>query len=181
MRIISGNFKGKNILAPANLPVRPTTDFAKTGLFNILQNEIDFENTEVADLFCGTGSITYEFVSRGAMSTVSVDSNFNCVSFIKSTLEKLKAQRSKVIKSDAIYFLKKCTKKFDIVFADAPFGFEGIYEIPSIVFEKKLLKENGQLIIEHQSKEKIQSEYQPFKVKAYGNCAFSFFKMPDGW
>lgn len=176
MRIISGKFKGKIITAPNSLPVRPTTDFAKTGLFNILANYFDFEEISVLDLFCGTGNISYEFFSRGCNELICVDENVHCVKFVKDTFEKLQLTKAKVIRSDVFRFLESCSSTFDIIFADPPYELTTTDKIPEIVFKKKLLKKNGWLIIEHQSKRKLESTVQPDEVRKYGNCAFSIFK-----
>ena len=177
MRIISGNFKGKIITAPKQLPVRPTTDFAKTGIFNILANYVDFGNISVLDLFCGTGNVSYEFGSRGSSTIIAVDDNAHCVKFVSDTFLKLNLVKAKVIRADVFRFLEKCEAKFDIIFADPPYELATTDVIPDLVMKKKLLNENGWLIIEHQSKRNLQSIFQPEEVRKYGNCAFSIFKM----
>lgn len=177
MRIISGQWKGKSIIAPKNLPVRPTTDFAKTALFNILANHFDFENISVLDLFCGTGNISYEFASRGAKEITCVDENISCIKFVKSTLEKLQFDSVQVIKSDAFLFLEHCSEKFDIIFADPPYDLVQTDYIPALVFDNKLLNENGWLIIEHQSKRKFQGNIAPNEIRTYSNCSFSIYKQ----
>src|SRR5690242_4564737 len=111
MRIISGEFKGRNIIAPSSLPVRPTTDFAKTGLFNILTNHFDFEEISVLDLFAGTGSISFEFASRGTKKITAVDSNTGCLKFIKEYSQKLNINSIKTIKSDAFRFLESASNE----------------------------------------------------------------------
>jgi 16S rRNA (guanine966-N2)-methyltransferase len=163
-------------VAPKQLPVRPTTDFAKTGIFNILANYVDFEEISVLDLFCGTGNISYEFGSRGCSHLIAVDENSSCVKFVSETFKKLGMNEAKVIRADAFRFLDACNSTFDIIFADPPYELETTDKIPELVFEKKLLKENGRLIIEHQSKRKLVSTVQPDQIRAYGNCAFSIFK-----
>ena len=178
MRIISGQWKGKNIVAPKNLPVRPTTDFAKTALFNILANHFDFEDISVLDLFCGTGNITYEFASRGTKSITCIDENLQCVKFVKGTLEKLRFEFVRAIKSDAFDFVEHCSEQFDIIFADPPYELKETNNLPDLVFEKKLLKENGWLIIEHQSKRRLESKLEPSEIRTYSNCAFSIYKKP---
>jgi len=177
VRIISGSLKGRIIQAPGNLPVRPTTDFAKTGLFNILNNYFDFENISVLDLFCGIGSITFEFSSRGTNNITCVDEHAACLKFIKSTAEKFALHGIDTIKSDAFNYVKHALKKFDIIFADPPFESKETDALPDLIMEKKLLDENGWLIVEHQSKRKLESVVQPFQVRKYGNCTFSIYKM----
>ena len=143
MRIISGKYKGRNINPPKGLPVRPTTDMAKVGLFNILNNYFDFENIKVLDLFAGTGNITLEFISRGTQDISSIDMHFKCIEFIKGQSALMNAPKAKAIKSNVFNFLNKCTETFDIIFADAPYDLEKAIEIPDIVFTKKLLNPEG--------------------------------------
>ena len=176
MRIISGTLKGKVIVAPRQVTARPTTDFAKTGLFNILANHFDFEEASVLDLFCGTGNISYEFCSRGCKELLAVDENHHVFNFVSETFKKLNMPGKRVVRSDVFKFLKSCHDTYDIIFADPPFDMLSTDEIPSIIFQKKLLKENGWLIVEHQSKRKLESEVQADETRVYGNCAFSIYK-----
>jgi 16S rRNA (guanine966-N2)-methyltransferase len=175
VRIISGRFKGKIISAPNRLPSRPTTDFAKTGLFNILANHLDFEAVSVLDLFCGTGNISYEFASRGCEEILAVDEDAHCVKFVNETFRDLKLSQAKAFRSDVFRFIDNCKQSFDVIFADPPFEFDASH-IPEIIFEKKLLNEDGWLIIEHQSKQKLETEIPAEQIRIYGNCAFSIYR-----
>jgi 16S rRNA (guanine966-N2)-methyltransferase len=176
VRIISGTYRGKIINAPASLPVRPTTDFAKTALFNILQFKVDFESVKVLDLFAGTGNISYEFFSRGSTDITCVDMNQHCVNFIRETFLKLKFEKAKVYKSDVFRFLKDHDIKYDVIFADPPFEMQQTSTIPDIIFEKKLLKPNGWLIVEHQSSDILGSTIAPDEERKYGNVGFSIYR-----
>ena len=176
MRIISGTLKGRNLIAPGNLPVRPTTDFAKTGLFNILQNYFDFESLTVLDLFCGIGSISFEFASRGAMQVTCVDEHAGCLKFIRETAEKFSLPVIQTLKSDVFRFLKSAGQQYDIIFADPPFDSRDADQLPDLIMEKKMLKAEGWLVVEHQSKRKIQSKAEPFQARKYGNCTFSIYQ-----
>ncbi len=174
MRIIAGIYKGKNIIAPKNLPVRPTTDFAKESLFNILINRIDFSNTNFLELFAGTGNIGYEFASRGCTNITSVDVNFQCVQFMKQMNLELKLN-NRIIRTDAIRFLKQIKEPYSFIFADPPYQMEGITSIPNIIFKKNLLTKGGTLIIEHDKKLDF-SDHSNFQEKRnYGRVNFSFF------
>ena len=177
MRIISGTLGGRQINAPAGLPVRPTTDFAKTGLFNILNNYFDFESISVLDLFCGTGNISFEFASRGTKKIACVDAHAGCLKFIKETAEKLRLDGIITVKSDVFRFVDGCEKEFDLIFADPPFEKEETDQLADIIFEKKILNDNGWLIIEHQSKRELKSVRKPFQVRKYGNVAFSIYHI----
>jgi 16S rRNA (guanine(966)-N(2))-methyltransferase RsmD len=176
MRIISGTNKGRRITAPKKLPVRPTTDMAKEALFNILNNNFNFSNLKVVDLFSGTGNIAYEFASRGAENITAVDSNFECVKFIKKTALELDFDIT-VIKSDVFKYLEKASVKADIIFADPPYGFEDdtFKRIAEITFENDLLNTGGQLIIEHSKKTDLTTSLHFRDSRKYGNSVFSFF------
>jgi 16S rRNA (guanine966-N2)-methyltransferase len=179
VRIISGQWKGRSILAPKNLPVRPTTDFAKTALFNILANHFDFESISVLDLFCGTGNISYEFASRGTENITCVDKSIDCILFVKKTFDQLNVDTAEVIRAEVFSFLEKCENKFDIIFADPPFDFPDTDRLPGLLFAKEILKEDGWLIIEHQSKRKLKSHIEPDEIRRYGNCAFSIYRKDN--
>jgi 16S rRNA (guanine(966)-N(2))-methyltransferase RsmD len=175
VRITGGNFRGRIIHAPDNLPVRPTTDFAKTALFNILNNYFDFEKLTVLDLFAGTGSIAYEFASRDAVSITCVDKNADCIRFIKKTAALLKADSINCVQSDVFKYIGHENSSYDIIFADPPYDLVETDKLPELIFEKNLLKKDGWLIIEHQSKRILESSIQPNEIRKYSNCAFSIF------
>lgn len=175
MRIISGSCGGRIINPPKNLRARPTTDFAKENLFNVLGNMIDFEGLEVLDLFAGTGSISYEFASRGAASVTSVEINAVHHNFITQTAKSFKLNNIRPLKANAFLYLKSCSKQFDLIFSDAPYDLEGSEDIIDLVFERELLREGGIFIFEH-SKSKDFSDKPHFsKVKSYGSVQFSIF------
>lgn len=179
MRIISGIYRGKNIQTPTNFKLRPTTDFAKEALFNILTNNFSFENINVLDLFSGTGNITYEFASRGAHSIIAVESNYQHYNFISKEVKKMNFNQVKVIKADVFKFLKKCNQKFDIIFADPPYELDNYIDIYNLITENKLYNQEAILIIEH-SKNLDFSDKPYFKIKRnYGSVNFSFFEFTD--
>ena len=150
MRIVGGELRGRMIMPPAGYQARPTTDFAKEGLFNTLTNEIDFSEVSVLDLFSGTGSISYEFASRGCYDIVAVEMNPANATFIKKTAASLNLKGAiQVVHHNVFDFLGICTKKFDIVFADPPYAIEGLDTIPQKVFDSGILKPGALLILEH--------------------------------
>jgi 16S rRNA (guanine(966)-N(2))-methyltransferase RsmD len=176
MRIISGIHKGRKIIAPQKLPVRPTTDRAKESLFNILRNTYNFSQVHVLDLYAGTGNISFEFASRGVPSVIAVDENSGCVRFIAETAEKLEIP-IETVKSDVSEYLKHTLNTFDIIFADPPYDFEQSFflSVIDLVFEKNHLNEGGMLVIEH-SKHTDLSMHSSFnEIRNYGGSAFSFF------
>lgn len=177
MRIISGTHKGRRIIAPSKLPVRPTTDVAKEALFNILNNQYHISSVSVLDLFSGTGNISYEFAARGSKNITAVDANYDCVKFIKKTSSELDFPIT-TIKSDVFKYLEKAPVKADIIFADPPYNLEKeeFTRIAELVFEKNLLHEDGQLILEH-SKHTDLSDVPNFREsRKYGSSVFSFFE-----
>lgn len=180
MRIISGKYKGKRLMAPSKLPVRPTTDFAKEALFNILNNSFYFDEVSLLDLFAGTGNISYEFASRGCQQITAVDAHSGCVQFINKTAADLDFN-IRTFKSDVYKFLEKTMTTADIVFADPPYDFtdEQFAKIAELVFERNLVSEEGYLIIEHSKHTKL-SELPFFAFdKRYGGSVFSFFELPE--
>lgn len=176
MRIIRGTHGGRKIIAPANLPVRPTTDLAKESLFNILDNYIYFEDLEVLDLFAGTGSISYEFASRGSKSVLAIDNHPRCVRFIADTANKLCFSQLKVLRTSAIGFLQHSSSRFDLVFADPPYDMEGIEQIAELVMDRQLLREGGWLIIEHDRSHNFSGFPGFDQLRNYGKVNFSFFR-----
>ena len=178
MRIVSGIHKGKKIFAPKKLPVRPTTDFAKEALFNILHNNYHFSGVTVLDLFSGTGNISYEFASRGAESIIAVDAHLECVKFINKTTEELDMPIT-TVKSDVFKYLAATPVTSDIIFADPPYNFEvdSLEQLVTATFENKLLKEDGVLIIEHSKKMDLSSLEHFSEARKYGNSMFSFFYL----
>lgn len=176
MRIISGTYKGKTLHAPKNLPVRPTTDFAKEALFNILENEFDIPQLQVLDLFCGTGNISYEFASRNVKEVVSVDANSGCIRFVKATSQALQLKQIKVIKQDVFRLLNKPFQDFDIIFADPPYQLKELTQLPDLVFKNNWLKPNGWLIVEHDKFVNFAEHSHFFQHRKYGNVNFSFFQ-----
>jgi 16S rRNA (guanine(966)-N(2))-methyltransferase RsmD len=175
MRIISGNYKGKIITAPKNLPVRPTTDYAKTGLFNILRNRFNLTEVSFLDLFCGTGNISFEMISEGAASVLAVDAHAGCVVFANKIFKELNFETGRAIKADVFIYLMKLEEKFDIIFADPPYRMEGVSRLPDLIFENNLLNENGLFILEHQSKDDYSNHANFLEKRKYGNVGYSFF------
>jgi 16S rRNA (guanine966-N2)-methyltransferase len=176
MRIISGELGGRRINPPAKMPyTRPTTDIAKEGLFNVLQNNLDFEELKTLDLFGGTGSISYELASRGVQDLTIVEKDTQMFSFIKKTSEALGLKNFKVVKSDVFRFIETCTEKFNFIFAGPPYALQTIDDLPKLIFEKGLLKENGWFILEHTPRNNY--EHFPFfkSARNYGTTIFSIF------
>lgn len=176
MRIIRGKYKGKRIMAPKTIKARPTTDFAKESLFNILGNDYDFEGLEVLDLFTGIGSISLEFASRGAKKVDAVDVAIQNIKFVNKTAEELQLP-IRAYKYNAFTYLSKPHAKYDIIFADPPYGMEGLDKIAQLVFEHQMLNENGTLIIEHDKRTDVSNHANYVKTKSYGKVNFSFFEM----
>lgn len=176
MRIIGGKYKSRRIQVPPNLKARPTTDFARESLFNILNNRIDWEETNALDLFSGTGSIAFELISRGCPFVTSVEMNQNHYNFICKAQEVLGAKELFPIKADVFKYLQTVREKFNLIFADPPYDLPNGSAIPSIVLEKQLLKPGGIFIMEH-SKNHTFTHLPLFKEdRKYGSVHFSFFE-----
>lgn len=176
MRIIGGVLKGLRLNPPKNLPVRPTTDLAKEALFNILLNQIEFEDIKVLDLFSGTGNISLEFASRGAALVMSIDRSIQCIHYLKDTARQHKLEQIKTFKADVFKYLQLETDQYDLIFADPPYDLNQIPEIPKIIFDKNLLKPGGLLIVEHQSLQNLSNHPAFVEQRKYGHSSFSFFR-----
>jgi 16S rRNA (guanine(966)-N(2))-methyltransferase RsmD len=176
MRIITGKFRGKQIHPPVNLPVRPTTDFAKESLFNILNNLVDIESLRVLDLFAGTGSISYEFFSRGSEIVTAIDIEPRCVAFINKTALSMNAETLEAVREDVFQFLKHPFGEYDLVYADPPYDMEGIDLLPDLVLDNNILKGDGLFILEHSRNQDFTKHPEFDQHRKYGNVNFSFFR-----
>ncbi|HCI56387.1 MAG TPA: RsmD family RNA methyltransferase [Bacteroidales bacterium] len=176
MRIISGKYKGRRINPPSGLKVRPTTDFAKESLFDILSNRVDFEDIEVLDLFSGTGSISFEFASRGTKNVHLVEFDRYNLSFIRKVVHELNFKNIKPLHIDVQDYLRACRYHYDIVFADPPYNLLWLTNIPDLVIESNVLKEDGFLILEHPASVSFTGNPYFFEHRKYGKVNFSFFR-----
>ncbi|MBQ0043591.1 MAG: RsmD family RNA methyltransferase [Bacteroidales bacterium] len=176
MRIIGGKLKGKMIFPPNGYKARPTTDFAKEGLFNILNNEHEFEGLKVLDLFGGTGAISYEFASRGAERVYCVEMLPMHANFIKSQASKFGLDNLTTVHHNVFDFLEICHEKFDLIFADPPYAIEGLAGIPDKVFSKDILHDGCYFILEHGDDYDFSNHPHFVKMRKYGNVHFSFFE-----
>lgn len=182
MRIISGRWKGRHLIAPATLPVRPTTDVAKEALFNILSNEFDLDSVTVIDLFAGTGNISYEFASRGAISVRAVDRDRGCVKYIVQTAAQLGFDGViDALQADVFRYLSRAQAPCDIVFADPPYDLapEKYRELVSAVMAGGILSENGILVVEHPKAIDFSDREDFTQMRRYGTVHFSFFEHPQ--
>lgn len=176
MRIISGKYRGKIIQPGKEFQARPTTDFAKESLFNILANSTDFEQIKVLDLFAGTGGIGFEFASRGAIQVDAVELNFKHHEFNKKIAKDLHFENYKAIKSDVLKYIERCPFKYDIIFADPPFDWEHTEALPDKVFNLGILEPEGIFILEHPRRITFAGTPKLFDHRVYGNLHFSFFR-----
>lgn len=179
MRIISGKFKGRRINPPANLEARPTTDFAREGLFNLLANRVDFEDLQVLDLFAGTGSISLEFISRGSEKVTAIEANERNAAFIRKACSELKVDDLLLIKGDVFKYIQKSRIQYDLIFADPPYDLKELAKLPDLIIENNLLKDDGFFILEHSAKNNFENHLNFAEHRKYGNVNFSFFKPKD--
>lgn len=177
MRIIAGRFKGRRFNPPAkNWPTRPTTDISKEGLFNILNNRIDFESVSMLDLFGGTGNHSYEFISRGCEDVTYVDKFSGCIQFVKKTAKELGiGNQINIIKSDVFKFLKNNNRQYDYIFAGPPYPLPTLDTIPDVIFEQNALSEDGLFVLEHNSNHDFKRHPKYREERNYGTTIFSFF------
>ncbi len=177
MRVITGKYKGRHFDIPRTFKARPTTDFAKENLFNVLQGYVDFDEEPTAlDLFAGTGSITLELLSRGCSHVVSVEKDPLHYSFITGFLDKLGDRNAFPVRGDVFKYLSKTREQFDIVFADPPYQLPNISEIPDIILDRNLLREGGLLILEHGKNDDFTGHPRLVDHRVYGSVNFSFFR-----
>jgi N6-adenine-specific methylase len=176
MRVISGIYKHRRFDIPKTFKARPTTDFAKENLFNVLCNYIDFDNMSALDLFSGTGSISLELLSRGCSHVVSIEKDSTHYSFIRKVMKEIQTENCVPLRGEVFRFLKICHETYDIIFADPPYVLKGIPQLPDIIFERQLLKPNGIFILEHGKDHRFDAHPHFFEHREYGSVNFSFFK-----
>lgn len=176
MRIITGQYKGRHFDIPRSFKARPTTDFAKENIFNVLQNYIDFEDATALDLFAGTGSISLELVSRGCSRVISVEADRDHANFIRQCMTKLGTDANVLIRGDVFRFIKSCCQQFDFIFADPPYALDNIDTIPDLIFEHNLLKPDGILVVEHGKANNFVCHPRYLEHRVYGSVNFSIFR-----
>ncbi len=175
MRIVGGEYRGRMFNPGKNFKARPTTDFAKEGLFNVLANVIDLEEAKILDLFSGTGSISYEFLSRGCKDLTLIELDFQHIQFIKSVMKELNAV-AKVYRADVFKFLESEKTKYDLIFADPPYDLPRFAEVPEIILRRNLIKPGGIMVIEHPKSFNFSNLPHFSEVRKYGSVHFSLFK-----
>lgn len=178
MRIIAGTFKGRKFIPPAKKwPTRPTTGFAKEGLFNILNNRIYFEDTKMLDLFGGTGNHCYEFISRGCRDATYVDKHGPAVAFVKKISKELDIEdKIKIVRSDVFRYIENCREQYDFIFAGPPYPLPILDTIPDEVFKADLLAEDGLFVLEHNPNHDFKDHDRYVEKRNYGTTIFAFFK-----
>lgn len=176
MRIITGQYKGRHFDIPRTFKARPTTDFAKENIFNVLQGYIDFEDATALDLFAGTGSISLELISRGCKQVVSVEADRDHVNFIRQCFKKLNEDRDILVRGDVFRFLKSCHQKFDFIFADPPYALEDLAKIPDLVLNGELLNEDSIFVFEHGKNHDFSAHPRFLEHRSYGSVNFSLFR-----
>lgn len=176
MRIITGKYKGRHFDIPRTFKARPTTDFAKENIFNVLNGYVDFDGASALDLFAGTGSISLEMLSRGCAPVISVEGDRDNSAFISQCMKKIGTTDNILIRGDVFRFLKKCHETFDFIFADPPYALDNLATIPSLIFEHELLKPDGVFVLEHGKNYDFSEEPHFVEHRSYGSVNFSLFK-----
>ena len=176
MRIISGTFRGRRLMPPKNITARPTTDFAKESLFNLLTNRMEFENVDMLDLFAGTGGIGIEFISRGAREVTAVEMAHTQQNFIISCCKQLGIKNLHLIRGDVFKFVKACHVQYDFIYADPPYDLPQLATLPDLIFEQGILKEDGFFVLEHSKNNDFSTHPRFLEMRNYGSVHFSFFQ-----
>ncbi len=176
MRIVGGKYKGRIFHPGKSFTARPTTDFAKENLFNILENRLDWEEINALDLFAGTGSISYELISRGCSKVTSIEMNFRHYRFIEDIKSQLNIPNLLVRRDDALRFIHKTKEKYDLIFADPPFDLKGFENIAANVMNAGILNPGGIFILEHNKTHDFRKMPDFLEMRNYGSVHFSFFK-----
>lgn len=176
MRIITGLYKGRHFDIPRSFKARPTTDFAKENIFNVVNGYMELDGTTALDLFAGTGSISLELLSRGCSRVVSVEADRDHAAFIRQCMTKIGTDACMLIRGDAFRFMKSCRQQFDFIFADPPYALKELPGIPSLIFEKGLLKEGGLMVFEHGKDNGFSSHERFVEHRSYGSVNFSLFR-----
>ncbi|NQX91232.1 MAG: 16S rRNA (guanine(966)-N(2))-methyltransferase RsmD [Flavobacteriales bacterium] len=176
MRIIGGTAKGRRFAPPKSFDSRPTTDFAREGLFNVLTHQLDFDDITILDLCCGSGAISYEFASRGAKKVISVDRNSDCIRFISKNAETFRLPQIKAVRADVQTYLKKSKLKFDIIIADPPFSMDVLENWYQLILDNQLLNEGGMVILEHEERSSYSHLSGFLESRKYGQVVFSLFQ-----
>ena len=176
MRVITGKYKGRHFEVPRTFKARPTTDFAKENLFNVLNGYLDFDGARALDLFAGTGSITLELLSRGCSQVVCVEKDPLHYRFITGFIEKLGDEAAFPVRGDVFKYLTSLHEQFDLIFADPPYTLPNLTDIPDLVLERDLLLPDGIFILEHGKKDDFSSHPRLVDHRQYGSVNFSFFK-----
>ena len=178
MRIVSGKYKSRRFDVPHSFKARPTTDFAKENLFNVLSNRMDWEDTAALDLFSGTGSIAFELLSRGCREVVCVEKDAAHYAFIKKVKAELKDDHLITIRTDVFRFIETCGRSFDFVFADPPFALPDLARLPELIFKHNLVKPDGLLVLEHPKEYDFSALLGFEQRRVYGGVNFSIFSLP---
>lgn len=176
MRVITGKYKGRHFEVPRSFKARPTTDFAKENLFNVLRAYVDFEDTRAADLFAGTGSITLELLSRGCPQVISIEKDRNHFRFIAEVLRSLNDEAAHPYCTDALRFIQRCNEQLDLVFADPPYALHELPQLPDLVLSGNMLREGGIFVLEHGKTNDFSDRPDFLEHRAYGSVNFSFFE-----
>jgi len=179
LRIIGGKYKGRRITPPPGFKARPTTDFARESLFNILSNRVNFEELTILDLFSGTGSISYEFASRGVREVHLIERDVKHIAGIRRIIQDIGFTNIRAIHIDVKAFLRTCSQKYDIVFADPPYELKWLRDIPDMVTGSGVIKDSGFFILEHPKNMSFADHKFFFEHRNYGGVNFSFFRISD--
>lgn len=178
MRIIRGKYGRRRFDVPSNISARPTSDFARENIFNVLENIVDLEGARALDLFAGTGAISFEFLSRGCAEVTAVEKASVQYAFIRKVAQQLNADNLRLLRGDALRFIQTCTATFDIIFADPPYDMPGFAEVPAAILGSQMLHPGTVVVVEHSRKHDFSALPGFREHRAYGSVNFSIFEVP---
>ena len=173
MRIIRGKYGRRRFDVPTNITARPTTDFARENIFNVIENIADIEGADTLDLFAGTGAVTFEFLSRDCRTATAVEKASTQVA------KELGADNLNLVRGDVLRYLEGVSRGFDIVFADPPYDMPGFAEIPGRILASKVVRPGTLVIVEHSKNHDFSSLPGFFDHRVYGSVNFSLFRVPE--
>lgn len=179
MRIIRGKFGRRRFNVPTNITARPTTDFARENIFNVIENLVDLEGASALDLFAGTGAISLEFLSRECAMVTAVEKASTQYNFIRKVADELNVKNLRLIKGDAWKYIEKSDTKFDVIFADPPYDMPDFDKIPEAILGSRMLKPGTLVVVEHSGKHDFSNLPHFFNHRAYGSVNFSLFRIPE--
>lgn len=179
MRITGGSLKGRRPAIVKGFAGRPTTEFGRESLFNLLRTRVDIDGLDVLDLFAGTGMVSMEFASRGAASVLSIDGDARAMRHLKQTFDVLGLENCQAVRADVGAYLTRVPQAFDLVFADPPYDWPDLLKLPQMIVDASMLQPGDWFIVEHGERTDLSMNPGFQESRKYGQVHFSLFRQPD--